>query len=184
MKTLAQIYQRHSVTEDTGSGDKGTVHSYIDIYADLLEPFRHKACTFMEIGLARGLSLAMWREYLPLAHIVGVDTVISFDPEPHLKHVGTTLVQGDATKPEFLKELDGVNFDVVIDDGSHQTQDQIATFKLIKDRMNPGGLYIIEDVNGLEQVKPDFARLYAPMEIYDLRKIKGRFDDVLIVYNF
>lgn len=183
-ETLTQIYQRHCVTgPDCGHGDKGGTHSYIDVYERLLAPYRSK-CTFMEIGLAMGLSLAMWREYMPTSTIVGVDLSIVFDPKPHLAHEKTILIEADATSPSFPTKLYGRKFDVIIDDGSHMTADQCATFKLLAPLMNRGGIYVIEDILNLEASLSALQALHYNMEIYDLRNQKGRFDDVLVVYRF
>lgn len=183
METLAQIYQRHCVTgPDVGHGDKGGTHSYIEEYERLLAPYR-SGCVFMEIGLALGLSIAMWREYMPDATIVGVDRSMCFDTKPH-EEKGTILIKADATHPSLLDKLRGFRFDVVIDDASHMTDDQVTTFLMLKPRMNPGGIYIIEDILNLEQSRARLGGLHSNMEIIDKRRVKGRFDDVLVVFRF
>lgn len=184
MKTLEEIYAQYQVVGDHGHGDKGTVHSYLPTYKKLLEPYREKPGTMMEIGLAFGLSLSMWREYLPLFKLVGVDIHINFDPTPHYKDGLTTLVETDATKPDLLCKLAGTTFDIVIDDGSHMSQDQVATFRLLKSRMKPGGVYVIEDILSLDNTRKEFEALHSKVDIIDLRHVKNRFDDVLIVYRF
>lgn len=175
--TLAAIYNRHSVTgPDVGHGDKGGTHSYIEEYERLLAPYRDKG-SFMEIGLAFGLSVAMWDEYFgPDAVLTAADISIVFDRTsfPRWK-----FVESDATKPAFLDALGDLKFDVVIDDASHMTGDQVATRDLLLPRMNPGGLYIIEDILNIDQSRKHFPGA----EIIDLRKTKGRFDDVLIIYH-
>jgi hypothetical protein len=177
MKTLTQIYGKWSVHgPDVGHGDKGGTHSYIPEYERLLAPYREK-CTFLEIGLAYGLSVGMWNEYFgPKCELHAADISIVYDPEryPRVKHH-----EVDATKPELLDALGDTTFDVVIDDGSHMTQDQTATRDLLMPRMNPGGIYIIEDILDLEQS----INLWKGADVIDLRKTKGRFDDVLIVYR-
>ena len=188
METLAQIYERHCVKgPDVGHGDKGGTHSYIDQYEVLLAPHREECC-FMEIGLALGLSLAMWREYFgKWSTLFGVDLSIVFDKAPFTDDEGKAdvrLIEADATKPGLLEKLPHVPFDVVIDDGSHMMADQVATFNLLKPRMASGGLYIIEDILALEAAKMVFKNLHANCEIIDLRHVKGRFDDVLVVYRF
>ena len=176
--TLATIYERHSVTgPDVGHGDKGGTHSYIESYEELLAPHRDN-CTFMEIGLAYGLSVAMWDEYFDLyCDLHAADISIVFDMKPFLPR--WTFHEMDATKPDFLDAIGDTTFDVIIDDGSHMTADQLATRDLLLPRMNPGGLYIIEDILSLEN---DRAK-HQGAEIRDLRGVKGRFDDVLIIYR-
>lgn len=177
MKTLAEIYERHSVTgPDIGHGDKGGTHSYITEYEELLAPYREK-CSFMEVGLAFGLSVAMWDEYFgPESELTAADISIVFDTEPFTRWL---FVESDATKPAFLDALGDQTFDVVIDDGSHMTADQLATRDLLLPRMNPGGLYIIEDILDLDATR----HLFPGAEIRDLRGVKGRFDDALIIYH-
>lgn len=183
METLTEIYQRHCVTgPDVGHGDKGGTHSYIEEYETLLEPYR-RGKAFMEIGLAMGLSIAMWREYMLGNLVVGVDLSFVFDTGPHLLN-GTILIAADCTKPEFLEKLGSYTFDVVIDDASHMANDQQATFQMLAPKMNMGGVYIIEDILNIDAERARFQSLHSPCEIRDLRRKKGRFDDVLIVYRF
>ncbi len=183
IKSLAEIYESHRVHgPDQGHGDKGGIHSYVQEYERLLQPFR-SGCTFMEMGLAMGLSLSMWREYMPASRIYGADLSIVFDPEPHRKS-GTILIEADVTTPRFLELLGDETFDFVIDDASHMTSDQCATFRLLKPRMKPGSVYCIEDILSLEGALPVLRDLHSPMTVIDNRHVKNRFDDVLICFHF
>ena len=131
----------------------------------------------MEIGLAYGLSVAMWDEYFgPDATLTGADISLVFDLEPFSRW---QFIQADATRPAFLERLGDRRFDVVIDDASHQTADQLATMHLLLPRMNPGGIYIIEDILNLEATIDQFPGA----EVRDLRTVKGRFDDVLLIFR-
>lgn len=173
-ETLEQIYDRHAVRGgDFGHGDKGSTHSYIDEYERLLAPFRDK-CSFIEIGLARGLSVAMWDEYFGEAcSLFGVDIAMTFDTAQFPRW---RLIEADATKP-FLTGDE--TFDVVIDDGSHMGADQQASKEILWPRMNPGGLYIIEDILSL----PGALQVFPDAEVIDLRQKKGRFDDILLIFR-
>lgn len=178
MKTLAEIYEKYAIHGgDKGHGDKGTTHSYIPEYEKLLAPYRDK-CTFMEVGLAYGMSVALWDEYFSEdCNLLGACIGMVFDTS---KFPRWTFLKQDATKPEFVKSLpEGTRFDVVIDDASHMDPDQTGTRDLLMPLMNPGGLYIIEDILSLEQT----THLWKGAEIHDLRSVKGRFDDVLVVYR-
>jgi len=189
MESLAEIYKRHCVVgPDVGHGDKGGTHSYVPEYERLLAPYR-KAGKFMEIGLAYGLSIAMWREYFPLScDVIGVDEHIVFDPLPHRK-AGSILVEADATKQEMIDKLKAAlgpvfRLDVVIDDASHVLDHQMTTFKLLEPFMRPKGIYIIEDILSLEHARGPLSGLHHSAEFLDLRRKKGRFDDVLAVFRF
>lgn len=124
--------------------DKATYHRYCDFYQDHL-PGRDFTGVMLEIGIMDGASLGMWREYWPQATIVGVDNVHRNLPA-RLRGVMTLL--GDATDPEFVEQLAQYGpFDVILDDASHQTGDQQATFGLLWPHLQPGGRYIVEDLH-------------------------------------
>lgn len=188
MQTLQEIFKEignHSGV-DIGCNDKGGLHTYLETYDKLFEPFRH-GCTIMEIGLAMGDSLKLWDRYFKNSVIIGVDISVVFKRSNfYLSENKNTInvLETDATKEDFLKELNGLRFDIVIDDGSHQTQDQINTFNHLKHLMNEGGVYIIEDLLALDIEREKYLALHDNVEIIDMRKINGRFDNALAVIKF
>jgi len=180
-KSLNEIYKKWSFAD--GHGDKGTAHTYIPEYEKLLSPYRYKKPNFLEIGVAYGESLEMWFEYFQGAKIHGIDI---WDKEigPYLKDKRFNINIVDATKKEVLNYLGDTTFDIIIDDGSHRFEDQVATFNILKDKMNAGGIFIIEDVDCLDKKRDEFIKLHSNCEIIDNRSILNRYDDVLIVYRF
>lgn len=184
MDSLSNIFKRIGhFGSDAGHNDKDSTHSYIThAYEKLLAPFRER-CDFLEIGLAQGMSMKLWGAYFgPQCRITGIDLSLTFDTSKFDHRF--TFITGDATKPEIVEKLGGRAFDVCCDDGSHAEADQIATFNLLKSRMKPGGLYCIEDIIDPASALPRLTQLHSPHEVYDLRKVKGRFDDVLVVFRF
>lgn len=182
MKTLQEIFNKYAIAEEAGHADKGTIHSYIPEYERLLAPYRNGS-TIMEIGIAYGYSMKMWGEYFTNSKIVGADISLVLD-KTSFNDSKFEIIISDATKPEFLDKIKYYTFDVVIDDGSHAYEDQKATFLLLKQKMKKGGIYIIEDIIDFSSSKNYFPKLHNNCEIIDLRKVKNRFDDVLIVYRF
>lgn len=185
MKTLVEIFSEIGhFGNDIGCNDKGGQHSYLEKYDELFKPFRIGG-SVLEVGLALGDSLRLWCRYFYESRIFGVDISIVFN-KADIDPVTNSLqvIEADATKKEFLSKIEGQTFYIIIDDGSHMEADQIATFELLKSKMNPGGIYIIEDILALDQNRGRFTALHENCEIIDLRKVKGRFDDVLIVYRF
>jgi cephalosporin hydroxylase len=182
MLTLNEIYQNHQTPD--GQGDKGTAHSYIEIYDQLLSPYRNNS-NILEIGIAGGYSLHMWSEYFTNSNIYGVDVSDEILTNPKLKSEKFNVIHSDATKPEFLNQITDMTFDIIIDDGSHLLEHQLESFKLLGSKVNVGGIYVIEDVAHLDKDMEDkFKSLHNNCEIIDLRHIKGRYDDVLIIYRF
>ena len=189
MKTLQSIFNRigNLTTEDYGANDKGgQIHTYLETYDKLFEPFQN-GCKLLEIGLALGDSIDLWNEYFYNSRIIGVDISVVFDVKKYCRtntisnHVD--IIEADGTKETILNILGKDSFDIIIDDGSHMTQDQITTFNLLKGRMNKGGLYIIEDILALDIERNKYLALHDNCEVIDMRN-NGRFDNVLIVYRF
>lgn len=183
MKTLQEIFNEiGNLTDvDYGANDKGgKIHTYLETYDRLFAPFRN-GCTLMEIGLAMGDSLKLWDAYFNNSEILGIDLSIVFKPAEYKNIV--VVYAADATKPEFAELINGSKFDIVIDDGSHVTADQIKTFNLLRDKMKPGAIYIIEDILALDIERHKYLELHHSCEIIDMRHT-GRFDNVLIIYRF
>lgn len=185
MNTLKEIFTEigNHTGVDIGCNDKDGIHTYLETYDKLFAQFQNNFASILEIGLASGDSITLWNKYFKKCRIVGCDLSIIFNqPEPENGNT-IELIASDATKPEFVKALGDKRFDIVIDDGSHLTDDQITTFNLLKGRMNKGGIYIIEDILALDQERRRFERLHSNCEIIDMRS-NGRFDNVLIIYRF
>lgn len=164
---------------DIGCNDKNSTHTYGESYDRLFAPFRD-GCTFMEIGLALGDSIKLFDRYFENSKIVGVDITLVFQRGQYENNV--VLIEADATKEDFLALINDEIFDIIIDDGSHMENDQVATFELLKHKMKKGGIYIIEDILALDQNRHRFLALHEDCEIIDMRS-NGRFDNVLIVYR-
>lgn len=150
--------------------DKGTTHSYLEVYDELFKDLKN--ITLLEIGTQYGGSLELWRDKFPGSEIYGVDINPQGYPE------GVSVIKADATKE--VEELKGIEFDVIIDDGSHKVEDQLKTLELFYPKLKKGGLYIIEDIQDIDKDKNKFIN---NTDIIDRRAVKDRYDDVLIVYK-
>ena len=190
MKSLAEIYQNHC--SQNAGGDKGTIHSYIEVYEALLAPYRENT-NVLEIGIAYGHSLLMWKDYFVNSNIYGIEIDkpgcdhMKADPRFEGLHIINENVDNHA---EMLAHLEGINFDVIIDDGSHVLRHQTASYHVLKHKLNPDGIYIIEDVDNIDLWKGTYHAIRdhyqyidntKQVDIIDLREIKGRFDDVMVV---
>nr|WP_314443905.1 class I SAM-dependent methyltransferase [uncultured Sphingomonas sp.] len=120
---------------------------YLDLYDRHLSPFRGKGVRMLEIGVLKGGSLEVWREYFGAeATLFGVD----IEPRCAERVDAPNQVRiGSQDDPAFLgrvvEEMGGV--DLVLDDGSHRGEHQIASFEALFPRLSEGGLYMIEDLH-------------------------------------
>lgn len=120
--------------------------SYLHVYEQYLEPIRQGPIKILEIGVKNGASLRTWKAYFPKADVFGID----IDPRcAGLTEPRISIEIGSQDDEAFLDRCFGPSnkFDVIIDDGSHVNEMTLSTFRrLFPSRLNPGGLYIIEDL--------------------------------------
>jgi hypothetical protein len=129
---------------------------YFDAYDREFAPYRHgfpqsdgsrRPLRFLEIGVAHGGSLQLWRRYLgPDAAIWGVD----LNPEcAAIDDPDVEVRIGSQADRRFLlgvvSEMGGV--DIVLDDGSHRPADQRKSFDVLFPLVSDGGLYAVEDLH-------------------------------------
>ena len=120
---------------------------HLHVYHEVLQKFRNKKITFVEIGVKNGGSLLMWRDWLGKdARIIGID----LDPNAKkLEKYGFEIFIGDQASTDFWEnffEQIG-NVDVILDDGGHTNETQIlTTYNTIK-FINNGGILLIEDTH-------------------------------------
>lgn len=184
MATLSEIYYGdESLRTPDNGGDKGTAHSYIKTYDSIFEQYQNKNINILEIGIYEGHSLSLWSRYFtPTSNIYGIDT--NNDCKQYERGNISVLI-GDATNEEFIKQSFGdIRFDIIVDDGSHIKDEQLASFKVLFDTyLNEGGIYIIEDIGSLDNHQADFENLHPSCEILDTRRIQQRWDDALAIYT-
>lgn len=124
-------------------------HHYTPYYNEL---FQHKLIKrVLEIGIFRGASLRMWRDYFPEAEIFGID----IDPTCLFQENRIHTYQCDAGNEEHLDNIAvqlGGNFDIIIDDGSHYPEHQMLSAKIMPKYLSKNGIFIIEDVLHVSQV--------------------------------
>jgi hypothetical protein len=179
-KHLFQIYKKYSK-----HCDKGNKHSYISFYEGLFLPYRDKLTNLLEVGVYRGPSLNLWRDYFyNCSNIVGVDiskeNLLSQYTDEWCSKID--LVVGDSTNENILEDnnIKDFEFDIIIDDGDHSFIAQSKTFDVFYDKLKKGGLYIIEDVlekphgNSWEKFKENYSELNPIyLDFIDHRKDTG-----------
>jgi len=189
--SLRNIISEHNLEFANGGTDKNSTHSYVEhFYDDAFEKYKNRKVSLLEIGISQGFSFRLWKEYFQNAKaIVGIDN----RPEavhPRNKEIpGVTYHFGDAYTQEMVKNLP--KFDIIIDDGCHQTDYQVKAIELYLPLLKKGGIYVIEDI---QHEYPKYTRFEDPYKMlsdvvpegynysfYDLRHIRNRQDDSLMV---
>lgn len=104
---------------------------------------RDRVKTVLEIGIRRGGSLQFWRDYFPMAQIVGIDIDVTAVNIPDYTRID--VIRGDATSAEVIGQMleKYKHFDVIVDDGSHFSSELRASFNLL---LKSSSMYLIEDL--------------------------------------
>ena len=141
--------------------DKAWDHNYHLLYGSFLGPRRQNTMRVLEIGLGTnnpdvvstmgesgipGASLRAFRDFLPNAKVFGADI-----DEPILfKEDRIETYYVDQTQPnsfnDLLLNLGTEGFDLVIDDGLHAPNANIATLAFALHILKPNGWLVIEDI--------------------------------------
>ena len=131
---------------DKGDATDDMWHSYLPIYEQLFESFRDESFSLLELGVASGGSMRMWREWFPNASLFGVDNDPAHCIRPDTVAVAT-LYHGEQDDDKlFAEKFTDKQFQIIIDDAEHDPKKQMLSFMLLWRCVKPGGFYIVEDV--------------------------------------
>lgn len=120
---------------------------YFEIYDRHFRKYRGKSPVVMEIGVFKGGSLQMWKEYFGEGtQIIGIDIDES---TKEFEEDGITIEIGSQEDRKFLCYLRKKypKVDILIDDGGHTMQQQIVTFEELFAHVSEEGCYLCEDLH-------------------------------------
>jgi hypothetical protein len=120
---------------------------YLKYYDPIFEPWLEKRVDILELGIFKGGSLLLWKDYFPKGNIVGVDINLptNFPPIDRIR-----IFKGYQDDPAFLTSVANqtapYGYDFIIDDASHIGELSKKSFwYLFDNHLKPGGIYAIED---------------------------------------
>lgn len=129
-------------------GDAIKWKQYFPAYERHLSRYVNRPALLIEIGIAGGGSLQIWKKYLgPLVRVVGIDIIEgckNCEEDQISVRIGSQADEGFLSS--VIEEFGSP--DIVIDDGSHRPEHQIASFDFLYPRVTRDGVYAVEDVHG------------------------------------
>lgn len=139
---LSEIYDKHNGKLSCKWS------SYIEKYEELFLKYKEKKVNILEIGVQNGGTLEIYSKYFKeCQNIIGVD----INPKcQNLKYSDDRIkvIIGNINDNEIKEQILNLpKFDIIIDDGSHSSQDIIKTFILYYNHLNDDGIYIVEDLH-------------------------------------
>lgn len=136
--------------------DKGTypvgmpeaANGYGYIYSLIFEEYRQSATHICEIGVHEGSSLRANAAFFESAEIHGLDIADMTSHETDRIKTYNVDQSSEIELTVFRENMKkkGIQFDIIIDDGSHDVSHQQLTFGMLFELVKPGGLYVLEDL--------------------------------------
>lgn len=177
------------INEGIGT-DKATCHSYDGFYDEILKDYLDREISLLEIGVQFGASSLLWHDLIPKSKLVLVDIKDKVHPNiwSSMEKDRYNFHEMDAFNLQSVSELkskypDG--FDIIIEDGPHTLESQIFAVQNYTPLLKEGGILIMEDIQRFEHGQMIIDLIgdikHKSIEFVDLRHIKNRYDDLLIV---
>ena len=137
--------QRKNVT------DNRHCHPYTLFYNSIFKDQRKNNLVIAEIGILHGASLLMWKDYFGNATIYGFDNNPEFIDSFKMKFNNDRIELGMLDVHDQLSIAEafhstGVQYDLIIEDTTHQFEDQLRVIENVYPFLKPGGMLIIEDI--------------------------------------
>ena len=171
---------------------KNTRHSYLPLYQKLLISKKENAKNVLEVGIYNGGSIKLWSDFFTNANVYGLD-IMHIDNvweeiknnEKIILHTSSDAYDNDFFINNFLNK--NIKFDFMLDDGPHTLESMKQFIKLYSQIMTDDGMLIIEDVPSLDWIDiltnevPENLKQF--IKVYDLTKIKNRYDDIVFTID-
>jgi len=162
-------------------------HSYTGLYNILFLHLKDQPINIAEIGIYKNASIKMLRKYFKIAHINGfeydqklIEEAKKFDlPKTNYYKIDVRSTNNIKTAFKHANR----KYDIIIDDSTHEFEDQINIIYSTRQFLKKGGYLIIEDIFTKKN-------MYNEKNYYkELKKIKSEFLDITFIkckhkYNY
>ena len=122
---------------------------YFSVYEELFSQYKNKKIIFVEIGIANGGSLKIWKNFFGKdSKIIGIDLnekCKKFEDLDNDIYIEIGNQSSEEFWNNFFKKFGIV--DIVLDDGGHTNLDQITTVVKSIPNIRNGGMLVTEDTH-------------------------------------
>ena len=147
--------------------EKINAHGYAKIYETVFVNFKERNLNILEIGSFYGNAAAALYFYFDNANIFSAD--INPDMFKYKSNRITNFYVDSSSRNSLKNDLLSKknNFDIIIEDASHMLKDQIISLFMLFPLVNPGGYFIVEELDfpetredmRVDQTKPDLKQI-------------------------
>jgi hypothetical protein len=204
------IYEAHCVNDNPcpelpscPRTDIDTIHSYVDVYDAILPPIKNSVKSVLMLGSAGpDVTSAMGRLFYNCGDVKLIRQnfsnaqITAVDPTPAANiwgelrsddKISLTAETNAYSRAFFDASMAGKTYDLIVEDGTHAIGDLSFVVSNYVPLLTGSGVLLIESIQNLDDVDTLTALLpevlKSKVKVYDLRDIKGRYDDILLVLN-
>lgn len=148
---------------------------------------RNNVKLMMEVGIADGSCLLAWKEVFPNATIVGMDIhpAARITEDWHKKHhTESSRLEFHLGDQRVMKDCEraaaGRQFDLIIDDATHELENTLLALYWLWPFVKPGGLYVVEEWPNIDHDR--IRDLWPQADIVDTQEPFGG-NEPLIVFR-
>ena len=182
-------------TDKSPYNEQGHRHPYTPVYKMLFAQYKYKPIKFSEIGVAGGASVAMWNIFFNKASLYFFDRDQNFldYPKAYVDLSRNTFELMDVRDVNSMKnafEKTGGQLDILLDDSSHNIDDQKLILHTCLPYVKSGGMIIIEDIdrnisnesyyNIIKDIENEFSFITFILTEHDNRYSPGYDNDKLL----
>lgn len=143
-----------------GGRDSTSCHEYTPVYWDLFHERADQVQAVAEIGIDHGQSMRLWSEFFPNAQIIGLEWDNELLFHEGRIHCYLADQRDPITLHTALIKAGQPQYDLIIDDGSHETDHQISSMKVLLPWLAPDGVYVVEDLQ--DDCHPEIVGQHVP----------------------
>ena len=128
-------------------------HNYTPFYEKYFKNIKNNKIKILELGSHEGKGLAAFYFFFPKSSLFGAN-INPFQMNFQSCRIEEIFIDVSSKKTlkNFCKHFKE-DFDIIIDDASHNLADILLTLPLLFKKLNKGGFYVIEDINQFEVYK-------------------------------
>jgi SAM-dependent methyltransferase len=145
MKRLTKLANKYET-------DKGTTFDYKHGFTEFYEPFlrKYEHPRILELGVGGGGSEKMFDKYYDgdceIYCVDIMDLGYLFEGKDNI-HFFNLDLGNENDVLAFINSLNGLKFDIIIDDASHVWEHQFNGLTALHDMLSDDGIYILEDLH-------------------------------------
>jgi len=144
-------YDTDKSSQRKNTSDTRHCHPYTLFYNSLFKQQKTQELKIAEIGILNGSSLLMWKEYFNKSKIYGFEYDVNLINNFKKKYNNNNIILSEINVKDDASIYNSFTnrnetFDIIIDDSTHEFEDQIKVIKNVHSFLKPGGILIIEDI--------------------------------------